>query len=281
MTIAEVETNDYSTIIFTRYLYLKTEVKQSLFISLLDHTCDEALFWAYELYYSGYQKEVFDYVMNLYDWLYHEDNPKIKKYIKGVWDEWIENQTHDWLLGSVVSTLCGLHYRLTDFIKSYFNVNTTPENKDKPSLSLFVRFSKKDITQYETVNTPPRLYLQTACRYATHKEVNQLFKTEPKQFRKEYRQQWEYFAYRCPFWNDIITEYKGIVHHENKTIDFASTDDMEAFYDKWGIDPDEQPLAVQSKSMGNGDEKLLTLRDFCKKYGAALHLQHIKIHVRR
>ena len=45
-------------IIFTRYLYNKTEVKQSLFIALLNRKRDEAMFWAYELYFSGFGTDI-------------------------------------------------------------------------------------------------------------------------------------------------------------------------------------------------------------------------------
>ena len=39
--------------ILTRYLYKKSQVEYSLFISLLNRDCNEALFWTYELYFSG------------------------------------------------------------------------------------------------------------------------------------------------------------------------------------------------------------------------------------
>ncbi len=37
---------------FTRYMYEKSEVEIALIIAILNKT-DDALFWAYELYYSG------------------------------------------------------------------------------------------------------------------------------------------------------------------------------------------------------------------------------------
>ena len=38
-----------SNLVFTRYLYLKDEVKLSLLVSILNKS-DDAIFWAYELY---------------------------------------------------------------------------------------------------------------------------------------------------------------------------------------------------------------------------------------
>ena len=50
---------------FTRYLYPKIYVKISLLISLLNHNYDESLFWTYELYYSGFEDEIFDYIFKI------------------------------------------------------------------------------------------------------------------------------------------------------------------------------------------------------------------------
>ena len=43
--------------IFTRYLYLHDEVKIALMASLLNKS-NASIFWAYELYYSGFENEL-------------------------------------------------------------------------------------------------------------------------------------------------------------------------------------------------------------------------------
>jgi hypothetical protein len=58
--------NNKSDIILTRYLYVKDEVLFSLWKSILLKNIDEALFWGYELYYSGFQEETFVLLMKLY-----------------------------------------------------------------------------------------------------------------------------------------------------------------------------------------------------------------------
>ena len=50
--------------ILTRYLYFKDDVLCSLFFSILNKEKDEALFWAYELYYSGYEEETVEYLLS-------------------------------------------------------------------------------------------------------------------------------------------------------------------------------------------------------------------------
>lgn len=72
---------EYNTkIIFTRYLYLKDEVEISLLLALLDKK-EDALFWAYELYYSGFQKNLFDLLFKYYYEFYYSLNPNFEDFI--------------------------------------------------------------------------------------------------------------------------------------------------------------------------------------------------------
>ena len=48
--------------VLTRFLYIKDEVLLSLLISILEKDYDQSLFWASELYYSGYEKETMEYI---------------------------------------------------------------------------------------------------------------------------------------------------------------------------------------------------------------------------
>jgi hypothetical protein len=66
--------------VFTRYLYEKDEVKLTLLISLLNKT-EDAIFWAYELYYSGFISELIDHLWKIYYDFYATLNPKFEKYL--------------------------------------------------------------------------------------------------------------------------------------------------------------------------------------------------------
>jgi hypothetical protein len=68
-----------SDITFTRYLYIKDEVKVALLISIL-HKSDDALFWAYELYYSGFVKELFTLLWSIYYNFFASTNPMFESY---------------------------------------------------------------------------------------------------------------------------------------------------------------------------------------------------------
>ena len=56
---------------FTRYVYEESEVEIALIIAILNKT-DDALFWAYELYYSGFQHETLDKLLNFYNEIYQK-----------------------------------------------------------------------------------------------------------------------------------------------------------------------------------------------------------------
>ena len=69
-----------SNIVLTRYLYLKDEVKLAFLVSLLNKS-DDAIFWAYELYYSGFKMEFFDYIWTIYYDFFATLNPSFEQYL--------------------------------------------------------------------------------------------------------------------------------------------------------------------------------------------------------
>lgn len=77
---------------FTRYLYIKDEVKLSILISLLKKN-QQALFWSYEFYYSGFKTELWDFMWSIYYNFYASLNIKFKKFLKEKHELW--KQTED------------------------------------------------------------------------------------------------------------------------------------------------------------------------------------------
>jgi hypothetical protein len=92
--------------ILTRYLYSKEETEISLLMSLLDHEKDEAMYWAYELYYSGFNEEVFTFLYQIYDCCYESVHPKLREFI---YKKPSDTECH---LGSIVYTLATREYSL-------------------------------------------------------------------------------------------------------------------------------------------------------------------------
>jgi hypothetical protein len=69
-----------SNLVLTRYLYLKDEVKLALLVSILNKS-DDAIFWAYELYYSGFKLELYDYIWKIYYDFFATLNPSFELYL--------------------------------------------------------------------------------------------------------------------------------------------------------------------------------------------------------
>lgn len=69
-----------SNLVLTRYLYIKDEVKLALLISILNKS-DDAIFWAYELYYSGFKIELYDYIWKIYYDFFATLNPCFELYL--------------------------------------------------------------------------------------------------------------------------------------------------------------------------------------------------------
>lgn len=66
---------------FTRYLYEKDEVKLSLVTSIINKK-DDSIFWAYELFYSGFKTELAELLWKIYFDFYSTLNPSFEKYLK-------------------------------------------------------------------------------------------------------------------------------------------------------------------------------------------------------
>jgi len=76
-------------IVFTRYLYIKEEVILALILALLEKKSqDECLFWTYELYYSGFQEEIFQIILKVYYDFFATLNPSMESYILVKYGEW-------------------------------------------------------------------------------------------------------------------------------------------------------------------------------------------------
>ena len=69
------------SVILTRYLYIQQDVMASLFQSIHEKKKEEALFWAYELYYSGFEEHVASFLSTIYHQSFWSLEPKLKKYI--------------------------------------------------------------------------------------------------------------------------------------------------------------------------------------------------------
>jgi hypothetical protein len=69
-----------SNLVFTQYLYIKEEVILALLVSILNKS-DKAIFWAYELYYSGFKYELLNLIWKIYYDFFATLNPAYESYL--------------------------------------------------------------------------------------------------------------------------------------------------------------------------------------------------------
>jgi hypothetical protein len=263
---------------FTRYLYPKLDVKQSLLLALLDRHYHEALFWAYELYYSGFQEDTFRYLFSIYETYYQEDNPELGKTL---FEKGLEN---DLTIGTIVMTLSSRNYQICHFLSIYKNTQISKTDHIPSKYRFVILFKETDLLTYQTVPVEPeksRHYLKSVCKYAIRRNYNAFFETTTQDYKKELWYDWLYYASRSPIWMSRIEEHGGTVveHNDTKTIEFTNekshgedsdsedSDGEEDFYQTWGLEPDEQSKGLQEKCIGCDHVKQMTMEDFCKMYG--------------
>ena len=88
----------------TRYLYEKDYVEHSLFMSLLNRNSDEALFWIYELYFSGWKKHSIILIWKYYYMLYSPFFVNLEPFLQRKTLEWLD--TNDYrIIGTLIVNL--------------------------------------------------------------------------------------------------------------------------------------------------------------------------------
>lgn len=264
-------------ITLTRYLYIKEEVMISLVISILEKNREEALFWAYELYWSGFQEETFEFLMSFYGEMFEYLNPRLKTFLQSQVDSWKQDPNKHWTLGTIVRNLADKSRR---FQVDTFALNLTPiaDSKIKDH-KFYIELEDKDIEQYDTISPIqgelPRLTLGKVCRFSTRKEYNDIFGTGHKSLtQKEIldasTMKWDYYASFSPVWKERIEDHNGRIDDVAKRIVFDDEDDQEEFYDRYGYEPDEQCIELLSKITHVKPVVQMSLREFCVKFDATI-----------
>lgn len=118
---------------FTRYLYIKDEVHLALLVSILNKS-EKSLFWAYELYYSGFHSELFNLLWKIYFDFYYTLNPGFYKYFIKKQKEW--SKAEDSIekhktIGVIVNNLSMRPHNMDVFLLRYIVNNfETETNSD-------------------------------------------------------------------------------------------------------------------------------------------------------
>jgi hypothetical protein len=262
---------DYDSVVLTRYLYNKTKVLDNLEQSILLKNEEEAYFWAYEIYFSGLEDEVF---VKFFDILkkYYSYYPRLYKYLFQIYTKWkdeysklnLDKKSDD-----------------VDMIIAVFIENIMLRNplvkEPKKQFYLSVPFDIEFINLYKTKNIiPSRKTLETVCKYSlinsncTNKtpiksafigNIGESYRVlkkcqglkeplENKEYFYHIIENWLYYASRSPIWRERIYNYGGKIVDEEENVIFDNDEKLEEFYDNYGFELDEQTLDIQRRCIG-------------------------------
>lgn len=268
---------------FTRYLYQMIEVKQSLFIAMLDHNPEEALFWTYELYYSGFEEEVYNYVLTIYNTIYKKQNPSLHANFHAKHTKWQDGLSDGTDIGSIVYTLALRPYCLVDFTRKYLYANIESHDTTINDTHFIVSLTPEYISQYATHDPHSASdihrcrVLESVGKYSICKEYNRLFNTITyTDFADVFTQKWLYYASFSTIWENRIVLHNGLIDYDAETVTFANEEDEEAFRSTWDYEPDEVSHTVFTRRCGTGNETMLSVKDFCERYNYTIKSRIVK-----
>ena len=257
--------------VLTRYLYIKEDVYISLVKSVFEKDYDQSLFWACELYFSGFQQETIEFIHAIYSSYFESNNPKLKRIMD------VGLIRYDSGIHIAATMLLNLTSKRRDFTLQDFvmkNEKQEPIENAKEKETKIIIFSKmEESSKYENyVNDDvlQRNVLKKACLYESCKYLSDIFNCSYKVFEQqelynEHMYKWLYYASFSPIWEQRIIDFKGIIDDEKKTVSF-SDENMEEFYQLYGYELDEQSKEIQDKVMHTSLVKQFTNHDLLKKY---------------
>lgn len=220
-------------IIYTRYLYVYKEVEQSFIESIAEKNANEALFWGYEMYDSGFEEETINLVMKIQK-DHYSNFPNLGAFLL----KQLNKYNDDIMPYADARVIFGIM------------VYNLANRRDKDR-KFYVLLKDDDIQKYNQIETseemPPYKVLKTAAKYQIRPTNRQISKAELLDI---YHDKWLYYAAYCPLWKARLDLYNGTKNHITKHIDFDSDENLEAFFEEYGYEPDEQTIDVQKQSVG-------------------------------
>lgn len=241
----ECEPDIPNTIVLTRYLYNKPDVLRSLRWALFSQKTEEALFWAYEIYYSGFEEEIMGFLYQIGRDYYSNAMSKFKETWEKWAIEWVHTKNID-LLPTMVLNLAKRRPSLSD----------SPTSRDD---FRFIIRCKHFITgrAYET-NTDsekgairPYRVLPLVSQYGIRireimAELRETHTEYIERTHKAYLENWAYYAWRSPIWRRRFEQYGAALHPTEEKVVFENEDLEEEFMEKWGYEPDEQKIEIHN-----------------------------------
>jgi hypothetical protein len=262
------------TFVLTRYLYVKDDVLASLCTSILDKDVEQAAFWTCELYYSGFETIVVEYLHTLYQQFFKSNNPRLEPFIQKMKAR-IGEGAH-----IAVTIAHNLAVKPRKFTVHDFAIhNIDPEilqGAYEKETRILVHIPQEAMEKYKTRDmgaTRNWKFLEQVCLYETRKDMMNIFGGGHRNLDTKYMcemhrmdKHWVYCATFSPIWMKRVQEHNGTIDDETKTVIFEDDDDLENFFELYGYEPDEQSVQIQRRLMHVTKYKQLTMGGFCRHY---------------
>lgn len=264
------ETDNSDILVLTRYLYPKYQVKNSLFVSLLEKNEKEALFWGYELYFSGFELDTINFVKSIFDIIYLNCNkPMFNEFINQIYDKFIVQYDNnsgldETILGLMIWNIALRPYNVNPFIEQYMHIKCSSKPIENDNIQRFILHSII-IDKYKDIVDSPKTILKNACVYGIRNETSDIFMAYELNISEIY-DNWLYAASGSPLWRKRIEAYSGIIDVANNTVTFTDEDMEEQFNHLYNYELDEQPLEIKERLFGKKNVLQLEPREFARKY---------------
>jgi hypothetical protein len=269
----------------TRYLYEKDNCLNCFIWAILDKRKEEALFWAFELYFSGFMSDITSLIDCLITTLYSETHPDFVAYYAKHKD--IQDPVE---LGTIIKTMLKCRVSFTHVLRGSVSTDITPQN------TVYDCMTQDELNQYLTCTPKYDGYrswkvLRVCCEFPANpkyicdsdhipllgcSDVLNAFdnKMHLDLFDKN---RWLYYTGNTPIWKKGIDEFRGTLDHEQRIVQFPSETMEEEFYNLYGYEPDEQPKDVQEAIWPTHYTEPITWANFVELYGKTNVYKEVKI----
>lgn len=270
--------------LLTRYLYMKHEVCHSLILSIFDKHKNESMFWAFELYFSGFEYDVFKILSVLFELYYDEKNPTLGTHFNKLIMEWDDSKYKHHILGNIIDIMLNHSISLTKLLRDNLKKNIIDdveeiennwdehwgEMDDVTSLNqISSTFTSEDVIQFKTNEKNQYCFLKNVCKYSirTYYCNDVLLMNEHTCIYNEISSSWLYYASFTPIWKERINQYNGVIDVITKNINFNNIDDEECFHNLFDYEPDEQNLTFKKMLWSKKKYTKIPWKQFYNYYG--------------
>ncbi len=156
-----------NNIVFTRYLYLLDDARLALVGAILERDKERALFWAYEIYFSGFYQETITTLWECYYNFYAIDHSTIETTIAKKQSAVAEDADRELFVSTFVLTLVFRQHNIDVFLLHELGNRVSFEEEAGVSFSQFlVSRDFEMIAQHIANNTPTKKACQDLSKKA-------------------------------------------------------------------------------------------------------------------